>query len=387
MPDRHTLLVVDDEPDVVKSVQDLLRLEYKVLTATRAADGMKLMEEHEVHVVMTDQRMPEITGVEFLHKIRGEHPEAIRLLFTGYADIRAVIEAINQGNVYRYLTKPWDPEELQTVIREACERYDLLAERKKLLSDLVAKNEQLKKANRELHEASELKTAFIQVSSHELRTPLTLLLGLSDLAARAPGIPEPARGWIGQIKAASDRMMHLVNQIVTMLSAGKFDKSIQKQPTDLADLLQLAVDDVRPFIELRKQTIACDCPKDLGSLPLEPERMRDCINHLLMNAIKFTPDGGKITVGAKRTSGGGAQITVADSGLGIEPDCVPHVFEPFFTGFNVERHSSGQFEYGRKGLGLGLSVVKEFVTGHGGTLDVKSEPGRGTTFTITLPGT
>ena len=78
---------------------------------------------------MTDQRMPEMTGVEFLHRIRGEHPEAIRLLFTGYADIRAVIDAINQGNVYRYITKPWDPDELQTVIREAGERYDLIVER------------------------------------------------------------------------------------------------------------------------------------------------------------------------------------------------------------------------------------------------------------------
>ncbi len=77
---------------------------------------------------MTDQRMPEMTGVQFLSKVRGDYPEAIRLLFTGYADIRAVIDAINQGNVYRYITKPGDPDELQSVIREACERYDLLVE-------------------------------------------------------------------------------------------------------------------------------------------------------------------------------------------------------------------------------------------------------------------
>src|SRR5687767_8508209 len=91
---RHTILVVDDEPDVVRSVQDLLRYDYKVLGATRAADGMKIMQEQEVHIVMTDQRMPEMTGVEFLTQLRGEHPDAIQLLFTGYADIRAVIDAI-----------------------------------------------------------------------------------------------------------------------------------------------------------------------------------------------------------------------------------------------------------------------------------------------------
>src|SRR5271155_4440877 len=115
---KHTVLVVDDEPDVVKSVQDLLRLDYRVLGATRASDAMELMRREEIHLVMTDQRMPEMTGVEFLRKVRGEYPEAVRLLFTGYADIRAVIDAINQGNVYRYITKPWDPEELQSLIRE-----------------------------------------------------------------------------------------------------------------------------------------------------------------------------------------------------------------------------------------------------------------------------
>ncbi len=140
MANRHTILVVDDEPDVVKSVQDLLRLDYRVLGATRAKAAMDIMREQEVHVVMTDQRMPEMTGVEFLRQIRGDYPEAIRLLFTGYADIRAVIDAINQGNVYRYITKPWDPEELETIIRQAVERYDLLVERRQLMETLQVRN-------------------------------------------------------------------------------------------------------------------------------------------------------------------------------------------------------------------------------------------------------
>src|SRR3954464_10846489 len=93
VPGRHTVLVVDDEPDVVKSVKDLLRLDYKVLGATSASEAIKLLKNEVVHIVMTDQRMPEMTGVEFLSQVRGEHPEAIRLLFTGYADIKAVIDA------------------------------------------------------------------------------------------------------------------------------------------------------------------------------------------------------------------------------------------------------------------------------------------------------
>src|SRR5215217_7021483 len=102
---RHTILVVDDEADVVKSVKDLLRLEYNVLTATRAEEAMNILAGNEVDVVMTDQRMPDMTGVQFLQNIRDPHPEATRLLFTGYADISAVIDAINRGNVYRYIAK------------------------------------------------------------------------------------------------------------------------------------------------------------------------------------------------------------------------------------------------------------------------------------------
>src|SRR5438094_10347735 len=177
MSRRHTLLVVDDEPDVVQSVQDLLRLDYRVLGATRAKEGLRILKEQEVHLVMTDQRMPEMTGVEFLSQVRGDHPEAIRLLFTGYADLKAVVDAINQGNVYRYITKPWDPDDLQLIIRQASEQYDLLVERKRLLAELQVKNRELSQANTELVQGNELKEAFIRVASHELRTPLTILFG------------------------------------------------------------------------------------------------------------------------------------------------------------------------------------------------------------------
>lgn len=386
MPTRHTILVVDDEPDVVKSVQDLLRYEYRVLGATSAAEGLKIMETNEVHCVMTDQRMPETTGVEFLTHVRGEHPDAVRLLFTGYADIRAVIEAINQGNVFRYLTKPWDPDELQAVIRQGCERYDMIVERKRLMDQLQQQNEELEKKNAELVESNQLKSAFIQVASHELRTPLTILMGLSRLAGKVAGEQEPLKGFLGRMDSAGKRLQILVDQIISMLVANKFDRQLERADTDLADLLRAAADDVRPFVELRGQTLAVDLAPDLGSLPLEAMRIRDAVNHLLLNAIKFTPDGGRIAVTAARSNDGGAVIRVSDNGAGIDPAARERLFDTFFTGFDVSHHSSGHFEHGRKGLGLGLPLVKAFVAMHGGRIDVDSEVGKGTTFTMTLPG-
>ena len=125
---RHTLLVVDDEADVCDSVHDLLRREFTVLKARSAEEGLKLMRDNEVHIIMTDQRMPKVTGVELLKSIRAGHPQAIRMLFTGYADIDSVIAAINQGHIFRFLKKPWQPEDLEEAVREAAAEYDRLVE-------------------------------------------------------------------------------------------------------------------------------------------------------------------------------------------------------------------------------------------------------------------
>jgi response regulator RpfG family c-di-GMP phosphodiesterase len=120
---RPCLLVVDDEPEIGASVYALLRREYDVLRAQSAAEGQRLMQEHEVHIVMTDQRMPEVTGVELLASVRVRHPRAVRLLFTGYADHESLIAAINDGRVFRFLKKPWRPEDLEAAVRAAAAEY------------------------------------------------------------------------------------------------------------------------------------------------------------------------------------------------------------------------------------------------------------------------
>ncbi|HEY7117569.1 MAG TPA: hybrid sensor histidine kinase/response regulator [Tepidisphaeraceae bacterium] len=385
MKRRHTVLVVDDEADVVASVKDLLRLDYKVLGATKAVEGLAVLDREPIHVVMTDQRMPEMTGVQLLEQVRDKHPDAMRLLFTGYADVRAVVDAINRGNVYRYITKPWDPDELMAIIREACDRYDLIEERRHLIAQLQTKNVELEQVNAELRRMDELKSAFIRVASHELRTPLTILMGLSDLAYRQGNAAEPLCGWVKRMHGAGQRLQHLIDQLVNMLAAQQFDRTIEKHPTDLGNLVRRAVEDVRPFADIRGHKLQIEVPPDTGTIEVDEGKIRDSVNHLLLNAIKFTPDGGTITVGAGRAADGSATIRVSDTGCGIDPQCLDRVFDRFFTDFDVSRHSSGHFEHGKKGIGLGLSVVKAFVEMHGGRVEVQSDTGRGATFTIRLP--
>jgi response regulator RpfG family c-di-GMP phosphodiesterase len=126
LPEKHCLLVVDDEPDVCDSVHDLLRREFRVLKATSAEEGCRLMQEEEVHIIMTDQRMPQVTGVQFLARAKAKRPQAVRMLFTGYADLDSIIAAINQGHIYQFLKKPWQPEELEAAVHQAAAEYDRL---------------------------------------------------------------------------------------------------------------------------------------------------------------------------------------------------------------------------------------------------------------------
>lgn len=133
---KHPILVVDDEPEILLSLRGLLRQEFELHTAESGPEALDIMRRHVIHVLMTDQRMPQMTGVELLQQSREVCPEAVRIVFTGYADIKAVIDAINRGQIFRYLTKPWDPDELISVLRQGCEEYDQLSQRRVLLLDM-----------------------------------------------------------------------------------------------------------------------------------------------------------------------------------------------------------------------------------------------------------
>jgi DNA-binding NtrC family response regulator len=136
--EKHPILVVDDEAEILTSLRALLRKDYEFHAAQSGYEGLQVLKRQPIHVVMADQRMPGMTGTEFLAAVRAEHPAIVRLVFTGHADIRAVIEAINQGHVFRYLAKPWDADELLLVLRQACEHYERGAERDRLLEDVGA---------------------------------------------------------------------------------------------------------------------------------------------------------------------------------------------------------------------------------------------------------
>ncbi len=377
---RPTILVVDDEPEVLRSLHDLLRRDYRVLTFERGPEALKALHEVDPPVVMTDQRMPQMTGVEFLRHVKRLRPDSTRLLFTGYADLKAVIDAINEGNVFRYITKPWDTEEMQTVVRQAVEHHDLLVERRQLIGELQEKNARLR-------EADSLKRAFIEVASHELNTPVAVVLGMADLWRLTQGsdASPTERAWVDRIQNAGRRLARTVERMLKLLRADRFGDTLELHQTDLEPLILQVIEDLQPFLQARRQTVDVHLDPALGSAEIDPPKVGDILTNLLVNAIKFSPDGGTIEVSGEPVGSDRVQIRVKDSGVGIDPADRRHLFEPFFTGYDTMHHSSGEFQFCKRGIGLGLCLVKMFVELHGGTVKVDSSPGTGSTFTIDLP--
>lgn len=142
-PDKITLLYVDDEENNLISFKATFRLRYKVLIAYNGEEALKLLDENTVHIIVTDQRMPNMTGVEFLEIVLQRYPDPMRILLTGYADMNAVVEAVNKGKIFHYLTKPWNENELQQTIDNAYTAYLEKEDIKNMNEKLADVNDQL----------------------------------------------------------------------------------------------------------------------------------------------------------------------------------------------------------------------------------------------------
>lgn len=366
---KHAILIVDDEVEVARGLRGMFRRDYDVHIAHRAVDALEILRQHDIHVLVSDQRMPDMSGTDFLAQVATEFPEVVRLMITGYADLESVIDAINRGQVYRYLSKPWDPAELACAVRQAAEQYDLVAEKTRLL--------------RELEEANQLKSAFIAVASHELNTPLTIVSGMVQLAL-SKSSEAPTKGYLERAMRATRRLQALLSNTFKLLQQDDFHRSLERQEVSCSDLFAEIREDLEPYLSERRHVLAVSVdPPDL-SLRASRIHLRDVLENLLTNAIKFSPDDSEIALKAAPDERG-VRIEVIDHGVGIPWEDQPHVFEPLFSTWDTLHHSSGDFGYCKRGMGLGLAIVKKFVEMHGGEIGFDSVPGKGATFHIQLP--
>jgi response regulator RpfG family c-di-GMP phosphodiesterase len=200
----HTLLLVDDEENILNSLKRLLRRDgHRILTASNGKEGLNVLKRNPVSIIVSDQKMPEMTGSEFLRYAREAAPDAIRIMLTGYADIKAAMDAINKGNVYRFITKPWDDNDLLVTIRQALKQYELVFENKRLTQLTQRQNVELKELNQGLEKKVEERTEKIRKMNRKLKKSFfdtvrvfTGLLSLfdADLVAHSKRVAALSRG-------------------------------------------------------------------------------------------------------------------------------------------------------------------------------------------------
>ncbi|MBI2646538.1 MAG: response regulator [Deltaproteobacteria bacterium] len=167
---RHSILLIDDEIENLKALERTLMTVATVYTADSGKAGLEIVEKNSISLVICDQRMPEMTGIEFFKTLQKTHPHILRMILTGYTDVEDLIEAINEGGLYRYITKPWNNHELKLIVQRALERFDLEIRNRELVQELKQINEGLEKTVQDRTHAGRKPTLFLGPTTSRSRT-------------------------------------------------------------------------------------------------------------------------------------------------------------------------------------------------------------------------
>jgi signal transduction histidine kinase len=382
------LLVVDDEPAIVASVSDLLRDRHTVLTATGAEEALRHLERSDVAVVISDERMPRMTGSELLARVALSKPDITRILITGYADIDSVIRAVNQGQIYFYLTKPWQASEVVAVVEKAVEHHILLRERARLIDQLrqanvsleakvEARTRALREKNLALEAADKVKNEFLGIAAHDLRSPLGAIQSMAELLLDEAGLKNGERvEFLTLIRQLSESMRALVSDLldITSIETGKLN--LQRRTVDLYRYIAGVERFNQPLARAKQIHLQTLIEPGLLQVRFDEDRVRQVLNNLLGNAFKFSHPGTAVTLEVRRVERG-IEFAVRDEGQGIKADEVPLLFGAF-------QRTSTKPTGGEESSGLGLSICKKIVEAHGGWISVESEIGKGSRFAFTL---
>lgn len=364
---KHSILCVDDEVDNVDSLERLFRRKYNVLKATSPLDALELLKKNRVTVIISDQRMPQLTGVELLAESIKYHPSAIRILLTGYTDIESVVAAINAGQIYRYVTKPWDPVDLSNAIDKAVERFEIGEE-------LIEKNRALQVALEELRTLDQAKSQFMILVNHELKTPLTSMLSFADLLSETR-LDGDQKRMLSRIKSAAVRLQEMINDALEYVSAETAQMKVDLKATAAKSVFHVdsIPDSIHKIANERRITIKFDVENQ--KVTCDEKVIRNVFRRLLHNAAKFAEIGSETTITGKGV-GNSYRVTLSNYGDPIGEKQIANLLKPFTLNENVLNHSVG--------TGLGLSVCQAMLKLHGSTLKFVSE-GREIRVSFDLP--
>ena len=365
---KFSLLYVDDEPSNLRIFKDTFRRDYDVFLASSAKEGIEILHKNPIDLVLSDQRMPEMTGVEFLQYTLNSFPDLNRILITGYSDIGAIESAVNKAHIFQYIKKPWSRIDLQKVIDSALYVYKLERDNKQQFEELV-------EARAKAMESEKLKTEFFNNISHEIRTPLNGILGFSHIICSMVKDNEELVEYTDVIERNSDQLVKIIDDILELSSLGLDDVQVHHDYVPLNAFFEKLHSKFKNF--KKNINLILHLEKDeLFNFYTDMYKLESIISNLLTNAFKYT-ESGSVEFGYRLVENS-LKIYVKDTGIGIAPEN----HEMVFLRFSQE---SKDITEKKGGLGLGLSIVKENVSLLGGEIELISEKNKGAEFIISIP--
>lgn len=373
---QRRVLVIDDELGPRESLRILLKKEYEVFCADSVLRGIELLKEHHPDLVIMDIRMPGMSGIDGLREIRAIDPLVAVIMLTGFGALETAQEALRLG-ASDYLKKPFDTKEILEVIRQNIRRTEVNRKRAHTERELQELNSRLVAELAKKDRMASLGQASAELV-HDLRNPLTVVLGyvqiLSEDLGKARdthvGQPESTTEYIDIIEKSIQRCRDLID---TWQDLGRKSQR-QPQPLLPARILAEIVKSQRALVASRKVSLDLWVQNEECQVLGDATQLSRAIQNILGNAIEALHEqGGRVEIRGERKERDFI-VTVRDDGVGITPENLAHVFEPYFT-----------TKSGKKGTGLGLFITRKIIEDHRGRIEMDSRSGEGTRVTISLP--
>jgi two-component system sensor histidine kinase/response regulator len=378
------VMFVDDEPQMLKAINRTVRREpYKALFAAGGLQALEMLAQAPVQVIVSDLNMPEMDGLTLLKTVQAEYPQTIRMILSGITDIDPVLEAIHVGQVYRYITKPYDTHELVLAVQQALALWWMQKEKRELQEKLAEHNRLLEKRVEErtaqllaLERHAELGRYAAQLV-HNLNGPIQAVTGYLKMAkmtlSQGCDNPQTIARHLDLMEKAATNLTRIVAGILGHTkNKSQFDNEWTQLNLVIENELQFfqANETFKYEVETRRHL-----DPDLPSVWANPLHLQQIVDNLINNALDaMEACEPKVLTLSTYAQNGCAHLTVCDSGTGIDPAILPAIFSPEFTTKPPD-----------KGTGLGLASVKAMVESYGGRIEVYPNPPRGAKFVVILP--
>ncbi len=365
MASKQKVLLVDDEPHILFAMSRRLSRKFDVALATSVKDAMKKIEASEpFSVVVSDMHMPGANGLDFLETLKIRAPLATRIMLTGSTEPDIAVDAVNQAEVFRFIRKPCTGEQLNKAVEDGV----LMSLRQRDMLDAS------KRANETMKQTSDL----FSTMSHELRTPLNHIIGFAEILEQQLDDDGQSRDYVSTIRESGTNLSEIVNSLMDYGAVQSGQYKLDRRPVSLRDFATDCIERIRPECDQKAIHLYVDEPEEDVELFIDTQALSVCVGNLLSNAVKFSHHEGAVLLEFSVDEAGLLTVLVADKGVGIEPEWLDRVMQPFAKEADVYDGTFG-------GIGMGLPLARALANLQGGRIDLDSCLDEGTNVRIVIP--